>query len=155
MKVRPTLILFDFDGLSLSQRLALSWLVNHGGTATVRQTLDGANQHARHFGAVATLQTARALMRRDLVDVDRFGRVFGNWRVQVNEHAANCAGQLPANPPLMVVARTRAEVAAHLEHGTAPATWAEASATYCNHPYHDGDGPAPCPECGEGQLTDA
>lgn len=115
MKPPPPLILFDFDELSLSQRIALAWLAEHGGAAVIRDITRGASEYARHFGSLVSTQTIRALIRRDYLDVNRVGPVFGGWRVQFSSRAVGRACNHVTNPHPVPIMLARAEAAAHQE----------------------------------------
>lgn len=106
------MIRFNFIGLSPSQRLALSTLIDNGGTAPAPALILAANARIdRTGGGIGVMRsTIRALIRRGHLE-----RQDDGDGVQITPHAAREALRLATNPNPIPVMRARAEALAHRE----------------------------------------
>lgn len=84
---------FHFDGLTLSQRVALTWLIWTGGTASYYDVITGGTKEGAKVGAKVTRATMDSLIRRGYLD-DKPGR----WRVQIGSRAISEACKQMSNP---------------------------------------------------------
>lgn len=108
------MILFEFDSLTPSQRIALSWLIDHGGAATVEDMWRGADDEAFLRGTQVTRATVKALVRRGHLEERHEPDV---WQVQVSDWCVDEATVFAGtNPPVLPILLARAEPLAHREH---------------------------------------
>lgn len=130
-----SLIRFTFSGLSLSQRLALSWLIDQGGTDLAVDVCAFGGPARRsnrfQFGALGkvTGATIDSLVRRDYLDRSEDRRT-----VQISRYAVGEACKFLDNPHPEPIMLARAEHLARLAQAARTArdiadTWANRNTT--------------------------